>query len=138
MTRLLPSRATTLAAAIALASSTLVVLHAQSKVAVTVAGLRIVGPGIGENGSEQRPYNEKTGTSVVLILKVPKGVGLVNLDEDTSTIDAATDDKGTDLREDASFGPFPEIVKDGSAGLMEIRLGVRPAAGATASYTNRT
>jgi hypothetical protein len=132
MTRLLPSRATTLAVAIALALPSLVVLHAQSRIAVYVAGLRVVGPGIGENGGEQRPYNEKTGTSIVLVLKVPKGVGLVELDEDTSTIDAATDDKGTDLRVDASFGPFPEIVKDGSAGLMEIRLGVRPAAGSTA------
>lgn len=132
MTRLLPSRATILAVAIALASPSLVVLHAQSKIAVSVAGLRVVGPGIGENGGEQRPYNEKTGTSIVLVLKVPKGLGLVELDEDNSSIDAATDDKGTDLREDASFGPFPEIVKDGSAGLMEIRLGVRPAAGSTA------
>ena len=48
MTRLLPSRATTLAAiAIAVASSSLAVLHAQGKIAISVAGLRVVGPGIG-------------------------------------------------------------------------------------------
>jgi hypothetical protein len=108
------------------------VAQAASRIAVSVGGLRVVGPGVGENGSEQRPFNEGTGTAIVLLLKAPKGVGLVDLDEDSSVIESAADDKGTDLLEDASFGPFPEVVKDGSAGLMEIRLGKRPAAGSAA------
>lgn len=125
-----------------MAASGLLVLHTTTgtvraqapagRIAVVVGGLRVVGPGIGDNGSEQRPFNESTGTTIVLLLKAPKGMGLVDLDDDGSVLDVASDDKGTDLREDAGFGSFPEVVKDGSAGLMEIRLGKRPAAGSTA------
>lgn len=105
-------------------------LAAQGKLAVSVGGVRVVGPGIGDNGSEQRPFNEGTGTTLVLFVKAPTGAGIVNIDNDGSVIDSAKDDKGTDLREDASFGSFPEVVKDGSAGMIELRLGGRPAAGA--------
>jgi hypothetical protein len=106
-------------------------LAAQSKVAVSIGGLRIVGPGIGESGSEQRPFNESTGTTIVLLVKAPKGTGIVDLDNDGSVIDTISDDKGTNLLEDASFGSFPEVVKDGSAGLIELKLGARPGAGAS-------
>lgn len=103
---------------------------AQSKIAVSVGGLRVVGPGIGENGSEQRAFNENTGTTIVLLVKAPKGTGIVDLDNDGSVVDSVADDKGTNLLEDASFGSFPEVVKDGSAGLIELKLGARPASGA--------
>jgi hypothetical protein len=106
-------------------------LGAQGKIAVSVGGLRVVGPGIGESGSEQRPFNESTGTTIVLLVKAPKGTGIVDLDNDGSVIDTVTDDKGTNLLEDASFGSFPEVVKDGSAGLIELKLGARPGAGAS-------
>ena len=106
-------------------------LAAQGKLAVSVGGLRVVGPGIGESGSEQRPFNESTGTTIVLLVKAPKGTGIVDLDDDGSVIDTVSDDKGTNLLEDASFGSFPEVVKDGSAGLIELKLGARPGAGAS-------
>jgi len=108
---------------------------AQGKVGVSVGAVRIVGPGIGENGDEQRPFNENTGMAIVLLLKAPSGVGIVDIDHEGSVIDSATDDKGNDLRQDASFGPFPEIVKDASAGLIELRLGGRPGTGATSVAT---
>jgi hypothetical protein len=50
----------------------------------------------------------------------------------SSIIDTVSDDKGTNLLEDASFGSFPEVVKDGSAGLIELKLGARPGPGASA------
>ncbi len=124
-------RAAIVAAPCALCALGAVGTKAQSKLAVSVGGLRVVGPGIGESGSEQRPFNESTGTTIVLMVRAPKGTGIVDLDNDGSVIDTVSDDKGTNLLEDASFGSFPEVVKDGSAGLIELKLGARPGAGAT-------
>jgi hypothetical protein len=107
-------------------------LTAQGKASVSVGALRIVGPGIGESADETRPFNEGVGMTIVLYVKAPTGAGIVYLDNEASVVDSATDDKGTDLRTDASFGSFPEIVKDGSAGMIELRLGGRPTKGATA------
>src|SRR5262249_5795102 len=115
-----------------LSASAPALLVAQGKLAVSVGGVRVVGPGIGENGSEQRPFNEDTGTTIVLLVQAPKGTGIVDLDNDGSAIDSVSADKGANLLENASFGSFPEVVKDGSAGLIELKLGVRPAAGAAA------
>ena len=108
-------------------------LVAQGKLAVSVGGLRVVGPGIGESGSEQRPFNEGTGTTIVLLVKAPKGTGIVDLDNDGSVIDTVSDDKGTNLLEDASFGSFPEVVKDGSAALIEMNISGPAGAGSGAS-----
>ncbi len=105
-----------------------------STITVSVGGLRIVGTGFGENGTEERPFNEGNGMTVSLVLKAPKGAGLVEIEDDDSRLDVATDDKGTDLRVDADFGSFPDITKDGSVGLIDVKLDARPAAGAT-SFT---
>lgn len=104
---------------------------AVSKTTVSVGGLRIVGTGFGDNGTEERPFNEGNGMTIVLVLKAPKGAGLVEIEDDDSTVEIARDDKGTDLRVDADFGSFPDITKDGSTGLIDLKLDARPAAGAT-------
>jgi hypothetical protein len=106
--------------------------HAQGRVTVGAAAVRIVGPGIGASGTEKRPFNIGPGTTVTLVVKVPKGAGIVEIDDDGSALDVATDDKGTDLREEADFGSFPDIVADGSAALIDVEVGKRPAKGAAA------
>src|SRR5947208_16301576 len=47
---------------------------------VSAVGLRVVGTGLGANGSELKPFNESPGTVVVLAIQAPKGSGLVELD----------------------------------------------------------
>ena len=98
---------------------------------VTAGGIRVVGPGLGENAREVSAFNESPGTTVVLFVTAPQGAGIVELDDDTSVLKAFTDDKGTNLLEYGRFGPFPKVTKDGSAGLIEVEVRARPAAGAT-------
>ena len=99
---------------------------------ISVGGIRIVGPGVGANATELRPFNESAGTTIVLLVTAPEGTGMVELDDDTSSIRAVTDDKGKSLLEEGRFGPFPKVSDDGSAGLIELEVRARPSTGATA------
>ncbi|HTV01750.1 MAG TPA: hypothetical protein VMF13_14480 [Luteitalea sp.] len=118
--------------ALAVVVSMTTMAHAQGRVTVGAAAVRVVGPGIGASGTEKRPFNMGPGTTVTLVVKVPKGAGIVEIEDDDSVLDVATDDKGTDLREETDFGSFPDIVADGSAGLIDVEVGKRPAKGAAA------
>ena len=98
---------------------------------VTLGGIRIVAPGMGEEGTEVRAFNESPGTALVLFVKMPDGAGIVEIDDDASALNAIADDTGTSLLEEARFGPFPKITKDGSTGMIEVETRGRPSAGAT-------
>lgn len=99
---------------------------------IVVGGIRVVGPGYGNNRSEVRPFMEEPGTAVALIIKMPQGAGIIDLDEDDCALDVMTDDLGTDLLEQAEYGSFPKTSDDGTVGMIEIRSNLRPAAGAKA------
>jgi hypothetical protein len=99
---------------------------------VSVGGIRIVAPGVGEEGTEIRAFNESPGTSLALFVRVGGGAGIVEIDEDKSALNALTDDTGANLLEEARFGPFPKVTKDGSTGMVEVETRARPSAGATA------
>jgi hypothetical protein len=99
---------------------------------IVPGGIRIVGPGIGENAIELQAFNERPGTTIVLFITAPAHAGLVEIDEHASTVTAFADYKGQNLLEEASFGPFPKVSKDGSVGLAEVGVHARPSAGATA------
>ena len=101
---------------------------------ITVAGLRVAGPGIGANGTEVKPFMESPGTTVVLAIQAPKGNGIVDIDDHASKLDVISDDKGASLLEEARVGPFPKITEDGSAALVELEVRARPSAG-TASVS---
>jgi len=98
---------------------------------VSAAAIRIVGLGLGANGSELRPFNESPGTVVVLAVQAPRGSGIVQIDSRASQIDGFTDDKGSSLLEEGRIGTFPRIAEDGSAALVEAEVRARPSAGAT-------
>jgi hypothetical protein len=129
MTRCIALCASTVLAVVV---STGTMAHAQGRVTVGAAAVRVVGPGIGASGTEKRPFNVGPGTAVTLMVKVAKGAGIVEIEDDDSVLDVAVDDKGTDLREEADFGSFPDIVADGSAALIDVEVGKRPAKGAAA------
>jgi hypothetical protein len=99
---------------------------------LVVAGIRITGPGYGDNRKELRPFNEEPGIALSLAIKMPAGSSLIKLDEDDCKLAAMTDDTGQDLLENGRYGPFPKTTEDGSAGMIEIESKLRPAAGAQA------
>ena len=98
---------------------------------VSAAAIRIVGLGLGANGSELRPFNESPGTVVVLAIQAPRGSGIVQIDSRASQIDSFTDDKGSSLLEEGRIGSFPRIAEDGTAALVEAEVRARPSTGAT-------
>lgn len=99
---------------------------------ISVAGLRIVGNGLGANGSELHAFNEnKSGTTIALAIVMPEGSGIVEVDDDASRIDALTDNKGHSLLSEGRFGPFPKVSDDHSAAMVEIEVHDRPSAGAS-------
>jgi len=98
---------------------------------VSVIGVRVVGLGLGANGTELKPFNESPGTSVALGIAAPKGTGIVDIDDHGSKLDAFTDDKGQSLMEEGRVGPFPHITEDGSAAIVELEVRARPSPGSS-------
>lgn len=101
---------------------------------LSVAGIRVVGTGLGANASELRPFNESPGTTVTIAIESPKGSGIVEIDDDASRLDSFADDKGQTLLEEGRVGPFPKVAEDGSAALVEVETRGRPSPG-SASVT---
>jgi hypothetical protein len=99
---------------------------------LVVVGIRVVGPGLGDGGTELRAFDSEAGTRLALVVKPPAGSFIIDVDEDASTLDAFTDDKDTNLLEEGRFGPFPKVAANGSAGIFEIETRGRPTAGAAA------
>jgi hypothetical protein len=97
---------------------------------VSAVGIRVVGAGLGANGSELRAFNEHPGTAVALAIQPPAGTGIVGIEDRGSKLDAFTDDKGQSLLEEGRIGPFPKIAEDGSSALVEVEVQARPSAGA--------
>ncbi len=97
---------------------------------VSAMAIRVVGPGLGANGSELRPFNESPGTVVALAIQAPRGSGIVEIDDDGSKLEAFSDDKGQSLLEEGRVGPFPKVSEDGSVALVEVEVRGRPSAGA--------
>jgi hypothetical protein len=73
---------------------------------------------------------EEPGTAVALIIKMPQGAGIIDLDEDDCALDVMNDDAGTDLLEQAEYGSFPKTSDDGTVGMIEVESNLRPGAGA--------
>jgi hypothetical protein len=103
---------------------------------VTVVGIQVVSAKIGDDDWSLKPFNASNGTKLVLFVKMPPGVGLIELDEDTSVLDTFTDDRGSRLGGD--FGSFPDEAKDGSAGTIDIESDALPAIGATSLAASGT
>ncbi len=94
---------------------------------VKMAGVRVAGPGYGENGNEIQPFRESPGLTLVLVVEAPQGKSLVEIDTDESNLESIADDRGNDLREGVRWGYFPEMTRDGRYALIEISVSERPA-----------
>jgi len=99
---------------------------------ISVAGIRIIGGGLGANGSELHAFGEQhPGTAVGLAIEAPEGNGIIDIDDHGSRLDALTDNKGRSLLEEGRFGPFPKISEDKSAAMVDVEARGRPSAGAS-------
>ena len=105
---------------------------------ITQVGLRIVGPGIGVDDQELRPFNWFAGTTVALRLK-SADAGILGIDADASELKAFVDDKGTDLLKalpgqnswsQKGFGNSNAVSEDGMHMLFELIAPNTPAKGA--------
>jgi hypothetical protein len=98
---------------------------------VSAAAIRIVGLGLGANGSELRPFNESPGTVVVLAVQARAATASCRLIPAPARSTAFADDKGQSLLEEGRIGTFPRISEDGSRGARRAEVRARPSAGAT-------
>jgi hypothetical protein len=98
---------------------------------VSVAGVRVVGIGYGEDGREAQAFNESSGVGLALVVQSAGGGGIIAFDDDASALEELTDSTGKNLLDDASIWPFPKLTKDGKAVIVEMRARGVPAAGAT-------
>jgi hypothetical protein len=98
---------------------------------ISVAGIRVIGNGLGANGSELHAFGDHPGTSVGLAIQAPEGSGIVEIDDNASRIDAFTDSKGRSLLEEGRFGSFPKISDDRAAAMVDVEVHGRPSAGAS-------
>jgi hypothetical protein len=97
---------------------------------VRVAGVQVVGPGLGENGTELQAFRAQPGLVLSLAVTPPAGKFVIEIDDDECVLESLADDRGTNLLESVDWGPFPETTEDGRHGLIEVKTATRPAAGA--------
>lgn len=107
---------------------------------VSVAGIRVTGPGYGKTdfGAELRPFNWSEGTSIALFISHPDG-GLISVDGDKCTLTSIQDDTGKKLDEGENrFGQpaarfaMDNVSQDGKAAMIDVEAKAVPAKGATA------
>lgn len=97
---------------------------------VSVAGIRVVGQGYGEDGREAQPFNESPGVGLALVVQSKDG-GIIAFDSDATALGEVSDSEGNSLLDNASIWPFPKLTKDGKAVVIEMKTQGVPAVGAT-------
>lgn len=97
---------------------------------VSVAGIRVVGQGFGEDGREAQPFNESPGVGLALVVQAKDG-GIIAFDSDATALGEISDSEGNSLLDNASIWPFPKLTKDGRAVVIEMKTQGVPAVGAT-------
>lgn len=100
---------------------------AEENTGVQLAGLRIVGPGSGLNGSELRAFHEPSGTTLVLLVRAPGNGKIVDVDHDRCSLSEFTDDRGSDLLDGIRWGAFPSISEDAGLAMIEVTSKNRPS-----------
>ena len=98
---------------------------------VSVAGVRVVGVGYGEDGREAQAFNESSGVGLALVVQSAGASGIIAFDDDASALEELTDSTGKNLLDDASIWPFPKLSKDGKFLVVEMKSGGVPTVGST-------
>jgi len=96
---------------------------------VAVVGYRVVGPPLGTEEDNVRPFNWSAGTTVVVGVQVQPPYGLVALDKDRSSI-ALTDSSGKAL-DSPEIGWSPDFTKERTSAMLDLQAKGLPGADAT-------
>ncbi|UCE07600.1 MAG: hypothetical protein JSW07_06080, partial [bacterium] len=110
----------------------------EEKSTVQLAGLRIVGPGYGLNGTELQAFHQKSGTTLALVVQAPENKKIVEVDDSKCSLVEFTDDSGHNLLDDVDWGAFPKISKDGHLALVEVTSKNRPFKDASRLFARGT
>jgi hypothetical protein len=103
------------------------ILIGGDKPIVKLAGLQVVGPGYGLNGTELQPFHQQSGTALALVIQAPENREIVELDDSKCTLVEFTDDRDHDLLDGVSWGAFPKISEDHRIALIEVTSKNRPS-----------
>ena len=114
------------------------ILMGEEKPTVRVAGIRIVGPGYGLNGTELRAFHQQSGTTLALAITAPDNKKIVELDDSKCSLVEFTDDRGNNLLDGVDWGGFPQISKEGHIALIEVTSKARPSQDATQLHVRGT
>ena len=110
----------------------------EEKPAVQLAGLRVVGPGYGLNGTELQPFHQQSGTTLSLFVQAPENKKIVEVDDSRCSLVEFTDDRGSNLLDGINWGGFPKISKDRRFALIEVTSKNRPSQGASRFFAKGT
>ena len=114
------------------------ILMGQQKPAVQLAGVRIVGPGYGLNGTELRAFHQQSGTTLALAVQAPENKKIVEVDDSKCSLVEFTDDRGHNLLDGVDWGGFPKISEDGRVALIEVTSKERPSQDASRLFVKGT
>jgi hypothetical protein len=108
-----------------------IILMGEEKPDVQLAGLRVVGPGYGLNGTELQPFHQQSGITLALVVQAPENKKIVDVDDSKCSLVEFTDDQGSNLLDGIHWGGFPKISKDSRLALIEVTSKNRPFQDAT-------
>ncbi|MBN2104199.1 hypothetical protein JW835_09190 [bacterium] len=108
------------------------------KPAVHLAGLQIVGPGYGLNGTELQAFHQQSGTTLALVAEAPENKKIVDVDDDKCSLVEFADDRGHTLLDGVDWGGFPKISEDGRMALIEVSSKRQPSGGAVQIHARGT
>ena len=104
-----------------------IILMGEEKPTVQVAGMQIVGPGYGLNGTELRAFHEESGITLALAMTIPGGKQIVDIDDSKCSLVEFTDDRGQNLLDGIDWGSFPKISEDAHSAMIEVSSKNRPS-----------
>jgi len=103
------------------------ILMGEEKPTVQLAGLRVVGPGYGLNGTELQAFYQQSGTTLALVVQTHNNKKIVDVDDTKCSLVEFADDRGHNLLDGVDWGGFPKISKDGHLALIEVTSKNRPS-----------
>lgn len=108
-----------------------VITMGEEKPLVQIAGLQVVGPGYGLNGTELQAFHHQSGITLSLAVQSPDNKKIVEVNNSKCSLVEFTDDFGRNLLEGIRWGAFPKITKDNRFALVEVVSKNRPSLGAS-------
>lgn len=131
-------RSVTVVALVGILLSSSTILIGEDNPIVQLAGLRVVGPGHGLNGTELRAFRQQSGTTLALLVQMPESRKIVDVDDSKCSLVEFRDDLGHDMLDGVDWSGFPEISSDRRLALIEVTSRSRPSPDASRVFAKGT